>query len=632
MLPLKKILDAIPRAKIAVYGDFCLDAYWTLDPKGSEISIETGLPAQSVARQSYSLGGAGNIVANLAALRPAGIQVVGVIGDDLFGRELRRLLDLPGVDTAWLVVQQKNFNTVTYCKRYLDGEEQPRIDFGFTNRRSRKTEQKLLAGLREAFETADAIIFNQQVPGSLRHASFIRAVNRLLEAFPEKIVLLDSRHYGAKFTHVYRKTNEVEAARLNGERVARGEPCRLADLRRYARNLFAQSGRPVFITRGSRGMIVCDAGGLHEIPGIHLTGKLDPVGAGDTTVSALACCLAAGYSAVEAAMFANYAAAVTVQKPFQTGTASPQEILLLAEEADFVYQPELAADSRKARYFENSEIELCCDLEKLDRGRIRHAVFDHDGTISTLREGWQVVMQEMMLRAILGEQHTSVDEAIYRKARQRVQAYIAESTGLQTILQMEALVEMVREFGLVPEKKILDKFGYKGIYNAALMQNVNARMRKMQAGELAPVDVTIKGAVSFLQALSDLGVRLYLASGTDQADVEAEAHALGYASLFRGGIYGAVGDIRKYSKKLVLEKIMHEHGLSGVELAVFGDGPVEMRACRKYGGIAVGMATDEVRRHGLNPEKRTRLISAGAQFIVPDFSQGETLLRCLFPN
>jgi hypothetical protein len=81
---------------------------------------------------------------------------------------------------------------------------------------------------------------------------------------------------------------------------------------------------------------------------------------------------------------------------------------------------------------------------------------------------------------------------------------------------------------------------------------------------------------------------------------------------------------------MVIEQIMKENNLHGQELVVFGDGPVEIRECRKRNGIAVGLASDEIRRHGLNIEKRPRLIKAGAQIIIPDFSQLQKLLALLF--
>jgi len=625
---IREILARIKNVRIAVYGDFCLDAYWILDPRGSEVSAETGLQCRAVGKHYYSLGGASNVVANLAALEPKSIHVIGVIGDDIFGREMTRQLHGLGVDTAHLVVQKENFDTVTFGKPYLESNEQPRVDFGFFNQRTEQTDRALLDGIRNALKTADALIVNQQVPGSISNESFIDEANKLFEKFSGQVVLLDTRHYGDKFEHIYRKTNDLEAARLNGVSVGLGDVLPASDVTKYARNLFRQFNKPVFLTRGPRGIITVDAQGVHEVPGIQLLKKLDPVGAGDTVTSALALCLGAGVSPAEAAEFANFAAAVTVQKLFQTGTASGAEILQIGKDADYIYQPELASDRRKAKYVPNTDIELC--YESIPFGRIKHAVFDNDGTISTLRQGWEQIMAPVMIKAILGEKYETADETLYHKVRNRVLDYIDKSTGIQTILQMEALVEMVKEFGVVPPEKVLDKFGYKQIYNEALMEVVNQRIAKLKRGELDVSDYTIKGALAFVKALRQQGIKLYLASGTDHQDVLAESTALGYAELFEGGIYGAVGDIAKYSKKMVIERIMTENNLQGPELAVFGDGPVEIRECRKRDGIAVGVATDEIRRHGLNIEKRTRLVNAGAQIIIPDFAQHKQLTQLLF--
>jgi len=201
---------------------------------------------------------------------------------------------------------------------------------------------------------------------------------------------------------------------------------------------------------------------------------------------------------------------------------------------------------------------------------------------------------------------------------------------VQTLVQMQALVEMAREFGCVPEGDILDEFGYKEIYNQALMRMVKKRLAKFQRGELAVEDLTVKNAVTFLMALHKAGVQLYLASGTDEEDVIAEATALGYAGIFTGGIYGAVGDVTKEAKRMVVERILNTIGPGGASgLVAVGDGPVEIRETHKRGGFTVGVASDEVRRFGGNPAKRARLIRAGADVIVPDFSQGRVLLELL---
>jgi phosphoglycolate phosphatase-like HAD superfamily hydrolase len=214
--------------------------------------------------------------------------------------------------------------------------------------------------------------------------------------------------------------------------------------------------------------------------------------------------------------------------------------------------------------------------------------------------------------------------------KSQVLEFIDRSTGIQTIVQMEALVNMVVDAGFVPKEAILDKFGYKEIYNTSLMEMVDGRIAKLKNGELSVSDFEVKGAIPFMQALREKGIKLYLASGTDKDDVINEAIAMGYADLFDGGIYGSVGDISKYSKKMVIEKIIADNRLKGKELLVLGDGPVEIREARKVGGTAIGIASDEVRRYGLNKDKRTRLIKSGAQIVIPDFSQRLTLLKLIF--
>ena len=623
----REILARIARVRVAVCGDFCLDAYWMLNPSGGEVSAETGLRAQAVGRHYYSLGGAANVVANVAALRPASVRAIGIVGDDLFGRELLRQLHGLAVDTTGMIVQPSRFDTVTYGKRYGDDQEEPRIDFGFFNQRSENTDAAVLSHLRRAIEQCDAVIFNQQVPGGLSEA-FIGSLNELVDAYPRKILLCDARHYGARFTHVYRKTNDVEAARLNGAGLDPAVHPALPDVEAYAARLQEASGKPVFVTRGARGILTVAGADVHLVPGIQVLGRTDTVGAGDTVTGALALCLGAGCSPAEAAAFANLAAAVTVQKVFQTGTASPEEVIAVSDDTDYVYQPELADDIRQARYVEGTEIEACCrPLPRLSR--VRHAVFDHDGTISTLRQGWERIMEPMMIRAILGERYASADETLYHRVVHRVRDYIDKSTGIETLVQMAALVEMVREFGVVPPRDILDTPGYKAIYNDALMAVVDGRLAKFRRGELDIDDVTVKGAVAFLRALRDLGVTLYLASGTDDGEVRREAEALGYASLFDGGIYGALDRAQAHAKRRVIQRILSENGLDGSRLAVFGDGPVELREARKRHGAAVGIASDEVRRYGLHPGKRARLIKAGAHLVIPDFSQAGRLLALM---
>lgn len=628
----QQILSSLSKVSVAVYGDFSLDAYLMLDPRGGETSVETGLKTNAVAKHYYSLGGASNIVANIAALKPKSCRVFGVIGNDIFGRELVRQLEQLRVDTTDLAIQSENFDTIVFGKPYISGQEKPRIDFGFFNRRTEETDELIISNLRKAMKDTDVLIFNQQVPGSINNENFIAAANELFNEFRNKLIVLDSRHYSRSFANVYRKTNAVEAARLCGAEARYGDIITIENAKKYACELYSRTKKAVFITRGNRGLVVAESSGVYEIPGIQLLKKTDTVGCGDTMLATVALCMATGVSAVEAATIGNFAASVTATKLFQTGTATAEEILEIARDVDYIYQPELADDRRGAKLAANSDIEICYPSVPTTLGKIKHAVFDHDGTISTLRQGWEAIMEPVLIKAILGNRYKTADETIYHRVRERVREYIDKSTGIETIKQMQALVEMVQEFGLVAQQEILDKWGYKKIYNDALMLMVNDRVARFQRGELDIADFTVKGSLEFLKMLKARGVRLYLASGTDLDDVANEAKVLGYADLFNGGIYGSVGDSAAFSKKMVIAKIMTEHNLHGSELLVVGDGPVEMRESRKREGLALGVASNEVQRFGINLEKRARLIKAGAHFIIPDFSQLKNIENLIFPK
>ena len=629
-LDIQSILDKIQNVKIAVYGDLCLDAYWILYPNGSEVSVETGKKGQAVREQNYRLGGASNIISNLAALNPAEIKAIGPIGNDIFGQEIIRQFQELKVNTDGIVLNDAPFQTVTFCKRYLNQEEEPRIDFGFFNELPEKASDQMILSIESALQSCDALIINQQVPGSLDHSSFLQKLNQLLKKYPDKTVLMDSRDYSVKIQNIILKTNAVEAARLNGVDAFPADIFSDEQIIQFGQALFDNNQRPVFVSRGEFGLICVDENGATSIPGIHIVEQTDPVGAGDTMVSALASCLAAGLSPEEAAHFANLASVVTVKKRFQTGTASGEEIAHLAQDASFVYHPELAENIQDATFVERTEIEI----SSADRsnGIITHAVFDHDGTISILREGWESVMEPVMMDAILGDKRPTLSDDFIENTRKHVLEFIDKTTGIQTILQMEGLVDMVREYAIVPENQILDKFGYKEIYNNALLVMVKDRVKKLKNGDASVADYTVSGAVEFLHKLSEKGITLYLASGTDQDDLIAEATLLGYADLFNGGVSGSVGDVSKFSKKKVIRKIMEKNNLHGHELVTFGDGPVEIKECRRVEGIAVGIASDETKGEGLNPEKRTRLIRSGAHYVIPDFSQAEALIDVLFKD
>jgi rfaE bifunctional protein kinase chain/domain len=624
---LEQCLSRFPQARVAVLGDFAIDAYWLIDPDESELSVETGLPVRRVRQQRYNLGGAGNVVANLAALGVGKILAVGLVGEDIFGGLMLKMLQELGADTAFLLPIKDNWQTPVFSKPCVGQRELNRVDFGPFNTMSPSSIDAVAAALEKAAGKCDVVILNQQIPAGLSTPDMIKRINNIIAANGGCRFIVDSRDRAGLYRGAMLKVNSHEAGRLLGQPRPLDEriPADLA--RQYTRLLAERTGKTVFITRGENGMIVVDGALLHEAPGIQIVERTDPVGAGDTAIAAMVAVLASGGDAATAAELANIAASITVRKLQTTGTASLEEIRAVGPQPDYVYLPELAEDPRHARYFDGREIEIIRTLPS--PLQIRHAIFDHDGTISTLRQGWEGIMEPMMVRAILGGHYGDADEGLYHKVIEHVRAFIDKTTGMQTLSQMVGLVDLVRQFGCVSSGEILDIHGYKALYNEKLLEMVSARLDKLRREEVTSEDFQIKGARKALEALHRRGVKLYLASGTDQADVESETKALGYAHLFEGRISGAVGDVTVETKKVVLERILREHKLGGFNLATFGDGPVEMCETRKRGGVAVGVASDEVRRFGLSSVKRTRLIRAGADLVIPDFTQLDSLLAAL---
>lgn len=272
-------------------------------------------------------------------------------------------------------------------------------------------------------------------------------------------------------------------------------------------------------------------------------------------------------------------------------------------------------------YLPGTQIEI---IRERERGHFRHALFDFDGTISLLREGWQQVMAPVMIKAISGP------TAPTPEIEQAVRNYIDESTGINTILQMEHLVRMVREFGRVPEDQILDAYGYKEIYNNRLMKVVEERIAQLEAGRLSLEEATVRGAVDFVKRVHAKSLHMYVFSGTDQPDVQRECTLVGVAHYFEE-VLGALRTYEESNKEKILKDLIARHNLRGVEVLVVGDGPVEIRHGNQNDCVTVGLASDEIRGYGWNERKRQRLIRAGADILIPDFLEGEALFNYLFP-
>jgi phosphoglycolate phosphatase-like HAD superfamily hydrolase len=247
-----------------------------------------------------------------------------------------------------------------------------------------------------------------------------------------------------------------------------------------------------------------------------------------------------------------------------------------------------------------TEIELVHD--QLPRGQVHSVLFDFDGTISLIREGWQGVMVPMMVEILDALGTGERTEALTAT----VTEYVDRLTGKQTIYQMIELCAQIEARGGSP----LDPLAYKHMYLDRLWQRIEHRVLGLKEGRIPPGAMVVPGAFEILEHLAERRVTCYLASGTDQPYVLDEAAALGVSGYFEGGIYGALDEYKRFSKAQVIAGILESHHLQGSQLLAFGDGYVEIEETVRAGGIAVGVASNEETRSGVNAWKRERLIQA----------------------
>lgn len=268
---------------------------------------------------------------------------------------------------------------------------------------------------------------------------------------------------------------------------------------------------------------------------------------------------------------------------------------------------------------ESSSIELI--RPDFPRGQFRAVLFDFDGTLSLIRRNWQGVMIPMMVEELAATGTRETRDELH----QHVEEYVMRLNGKQTIYQMMQLAEEVRSRGGTPREAV----AYKHQYHDLLWQQVGGRVAGLKQGTISPEELAVPGSRRLLEQLASRGLSLYLASGTDVAYVRDELAALKLDSFFGEHVYGALDNYRDFSKAMIIDRIIRDTGVAGHELLAFGDGFVEIEETRRAGGVAVGVASEEETRQGVNAWKRQRLLRAGADLIIGDYRQQDELLELL---
>ena len=330
---LESILASIRHTKIGVCGDFVLDGYWYADMTRSQLSRETPLYNRPVVSETHSPGGAANVAWNLADLGVGTVQAISIIGADWRGGLLKNILGGLGIRCENLL-ERPGWKTPFYGKVILTGwdtrQEDARLDMINPDPPAASDEDSLIESLRVIGPQLDALIIADQIPQGVITERLSEALLELAKVHPQVILFADSRDRIQRFQTMVIKPNEIEASQL----FYPGQPpasITIDQLGMAAIILTERTHRPVYITLGKMGCLVCEGGRVIRIPAVDVPSPIDTVGAGDAFMASLAAGLAAHATPYEAGCLANLAAAVTIQKIGVTGTASPREILDLWE-------------------------------------------------------------------------------------------------------------------------------------------------------------------------------------------------------------------------------------------------------------------------------------------------------------
>jgi D-beta-D-heptose 7-phosphate kinase/D-beta-D-heptose 1-phosphate adenosyltransferase len=313
------LLSQIRKCNIVVLGDVMLDEFIWGDV--TRVSPEAPVPVVDIRRESTHLGGAANVLANLLALG-AKASVIGVVGDDPAAERVRRSVrDQSPQQTANELVVDPSRPTTIKTRIIAQNQMVVRTDRELRTPVSGETEQRIIAAVKAALETAQALVVSDYDKGVITPRILAEV---LPAAYGRMPVLIDPkiRNFDAYRPATLVTPNHHEALRVAGLEEDSDET-----LRQAAQLIHTRLGcDAVLVTRGNRGMMLVEGKGDPVNVETAAREVFDVTGAGDTVIAALGAALAAGASMIEAAVLANHAAGIVVGK-LGTATASAEEVL-----------------------------------------------------------------------------------------------------------------------------------------------------------------------------------------------------------------------------------------------------------------------------------------------------------------
>jgi rfaE bifunctional protein kinase chain/domain len=324
------IIAAFADQRIVVVGDMVADEYIFGTP--SRVSREAPVVVLEYTGRRLVPGGATNVAVNLRALGAA-VSVVGVIGDDQMGRELREALINLCVDTSGLVIDP---DRPTSTKTRIVGggpqvvrQQMVRIDRANSNPLRGAARMRLFGAARELLAGATGLILSDYEHGVIDPELIALCLHPAHAG--TMVTTVDAHGDLSRFQGISLATpNQPEAEAALGRALPD-----LPALREGGRQLLSQmDAEGLLITRGGLGMVVMDRHGLFvDLPAYQQAEVRDATGAGDTVSAMATLALSAGATLLEAARLGTVAAGLVVRRLGAATVSSAELAMAIGNEA-----------------------------------------------------------------------------------------------------------------------------------------------------------------------------------------------------------------------------------------------------------------------------------------------------------
>lgn len=321
---LKNLIKKLNEAKVLVIGDLALDEMVYGDTE--RISREAPVLILQHTHTKYILGGASNAAHNAATLNSNKVSVVGVIGDDYQGQDLKNAFNEAGINCENLIVDKER-KTIT--KTRISGscshsitQQIVRIDRQTNSPISKETEKRIIIAAEKLIPLHDIVILSDYHIGTLSD-NIIESVVKIANKYSKKVIVDAQRDLG-RYKGVHSMTpNLPDTQKYVGFYLNDKDDFIKAGLK----IINDASLDNILITCGAEGMVVVGkAGEYHHIPVFNKSKVFDVTGAGDTVTATFSLAIAVGAEPVYAAIIGNIAAGIVV-KQFGCATTTIGEIL-----------------------------------------------------------------------------------------------------------------------------------------------------------------------------------------------------------------------------------------------------------------------------------------------------------------